>query len=209
MIRNGTVVNLGQKKYVIRLEPYMETIPDLNNKNDCLNKDYDLTKIKKSPNIELPKYDDIAEIPENDNSDGITVDKTNKTKQDEISLSKPDKTNKKKTKRQPKKVKKSPLPLVYERNMKLLEDIEDLAEREELDDIVDFSNAEDYLNAKNIDLSDDEFKNLKNMMELLFDISDDIVKIDEGKLTKRKVKRPATKIKQLRASYGKIKAIFE
>lgn len=105
----------------------------------------------------------------------------------------------------PKKVKASKLPLCYDRNIKFLEEVEDLIDTEELHNVVDFTNALDYGKYRNDDVSKEEFGYFNKLVNTFNDISDDILKIDDGKITKRQVKRPASKIKTLRIVFDKIK----
>ena len=93
--------------------------------------------------------------------------------------------------------------------MKFLEIVEDLLDTEELFSILDFKNAIDYGKYRNEDIGKDEFTIISKLVNVFTEISDDISKIDEGKLTKRQVKRPASKIKALRTYYDKSKVFFE
>lgn len=111
--------------------------------------------------------------------------------------------------KEPKKVVTSNLPLCYEKNINLLQDIEELIDTEELSDVIEFKNALDYGKYKGDVIEKKTFNDIKTLVTLFSEINEDIVAIDEGKLKKRSVKRPATKIKKVKTLYSNVKNYLE
>lgn len=199
----GQIVVVNGKQYRIKLEEIeLDNVKLTNNIMDIA---------KQQPN--KVEEVDITEKIKPDNIKINTEDhkKYNKPKSNVISITEEEDEQVVKKQKQnnvvskPKKVKASKLPLCYDRNIKFLEEVEDLIDTEELHNVVDFTNALDYGKYRNDDVSKEEFGYFSKLVNTFNDISDDILKIDDGKITKRQVKRPASKIKSLRIVFDKVK----
>ena len=87
-------------------------------------------------------------------------------------------------------VDKFPLPKQWDRNIRKINIISDFVENNQLDALID----DDYVNTS---FDNDEFKELREIVYLLNNLVDKINDIDDGLITAREIKKPATVINRL------------
>ena len=136
--------------------------------------------------------------------------KTVNNAQDE--LDEPPKKGKKTKKsqvRNPVKRKLGPYPMPYQRSYEKLGDIDDFVENESLFKVLDYKTLEDYNDKEDMDFTEAIFKDATTLVETLDVVIEEIKKIDAGELSKRGVKKPATKIRRIFNSYKRVKDYME
>jgi hypothetical protein len=101
------------------------------------------------------------------------------------------------------KEKKSPLPLCYDKNMKLLTDVEDFLNNNKLFSLERYKNQRELWKSEGEMMTRFEFNDLKRMVCLYNDISEDIHSIDDGVLDKRDIDNPAGKVRSLKRLFSK------
>ena len=162
--------------------------------------EYRLVPVEDNTNIKLDE-----EVPNNIN-DVINDELDNDN--NELIEAKVKTTTKAKVKNTAKKAVRTSLPPAYERAMDKLKEVDELIEREELWDILDFDTVAQYSNHRNELIDKHTFKLFKNFVSQFNAINDDINSIDEGKMTKRQVRRPAMKIKSLIKVFDNVKVFL-
>lgn len=94
------------------------------------------------------------------------------------------------------------IPKIYHDNMDLLKHVELFIEKNELDEIVNYDDADALFESTQLSFDSDEFDELKKLHDVFSCVADDIASIDEGIKKKSDIRRPATKIKILKKMFS-------